>query len=271
MSAYHGFDPAVAADVGCNAAVIYQNIKFWCAKNAANDKNRHEGNYYTYNSVSAFCELFQYLSAKQIRTALDKLEERGYIGSACLNKSAYDRTKWYCDLRNVDLPIAANEFAQEGEPIPDINTDHKQTLVAQKRDVSARLVRDEIWTLWPLTGRRRSSQKKALSAIASLLKDYSPQSIVDGVKAYLASDEAKKGDGKFVPGVDRWLRDEKFAEWAKSDSVGETDWRGEIALYRDHGKWRPEGPPPGKPGCRAPESLIADFGFEMEKNDDQDT
>jgi hypothetical protein len=123
MSAHHGFDPKVAQDVGCNAAVIYQNIKYWCAKNAANDKNEYEGRHYTYNSVNAFCELFPYLSAKQIRTALDKLEERGYIGLACLNKSAYDRTKWYCDLRNVDLPLAANGLAPEGEPIPDINTD----------------------------------------------------------------------------------------------------------------------------------------------------
>jgi hypothetical protein len=268
MSAYHGFDPAVAADVGCNAAVIYQNIKFWCAKNAANEKNEHEANYYTYNSVSAFCELFSYLSAKQIRTALEKLEERGYIGSACLNKSAYDRTKWYCDLRRVDLPIAANEVAHSGEPIPDINTDHKQTLVAQKRDVSARLVRDEVWTLWPLTGRRRSSQKKSLAAITSLLKDYSPQGIVEGVKAYLASDDAKRGDGQFVPGLDRWLRDEKFAEWIQADKPEGTDWRGELILYRDYGRWRPEGPTPGKPGCRAPEALLIDLGFNLETDDD---
>ena len=206
------------------------------------------------------------MSKRAVQGHLDDLEAKGLITRSIRVRDNGSQSSCSYTL-NLLPPIAESATPPWQNLLPhnlgSNNLGNKQTLVAQKRDVSARLVRDEIWTLWPLTGRRRSSQKKALSAIASLLKDYSPQSIVDGVKAYLASDEAKKGEGKFVPGVDRWLRDEKFAEWAKSDSVGETDWRGEIALYRDHGKWRPEGPPPGKPGCRAPESLIADFGFEV--------
>ena len=34
MSA-HSFDPDIAARVGCNAAVIYQNLFYWAEKNAA--------------------------------------------------------------------------------------------------------------------------------------------------------------------------------------------------------------------------------------------
>ena len=39
----HSFDPDIAAKVGLNAAVIYQNILWWCEKNAANDHNLHGG------------------------------------------------------------------------------------------------------------------------------------------------------------------------------------------------------------------------------------
>ncbi len=124
----HSFDPEVAAKVGLNAAVIYQNIVWWAEKNAANGKHFHDGLWWTYNSVSAFGELFPYLTGKQIRTALAKLEEDGLLVSGCFNKSAYDRTKWYaptCLSAESDLPIKANEDAQKGEPIPDSKPVHK--------------------------------------------------------------------------------------------------------------------------------------------------
>lgn len=118
----HSFDPEVAAKVGLNAAVIYQNILWWAEKNAANGKHFYDGLWWTYNSVAAFAELFPYLTGKQIRTALDKLEHDGLLVSGSYNKSAYDRTKWYaptCLKEQTDLPKKANEAAPKGEPIPD--------------------------------------------------------------------------------------------------------------------------------------------------------
>jgi hypothetical protein len=127
MSAHH-FDPAIAAQVGCNAAVIYQNLFYWAEKNAANDRHFYDGRWWTYNSITAFAELFPYLTGKQIRTALEKLEASGLIVSGCYNKSAYDRTKWYaptCLMEETHLPKKTNENDQKGEPIPNINTNNK--------------------------------------------------------------------------------------------------------------------------------------------------
>lgn len=121
----HSFDPEIAKKVGVNAAVLYQNIVWWTQRNAANDRHFHDGRYWTYNSIKAFDALFPYLTTKQIRTALDKLEEAGLIMSGTFNKAGYDRTKWYCPLGQIDLPKKANGDAQEGEPIPDVNTDIK--------------------------------------------------------------------------------------------------------------------------------------------------
>jgi hypothetical protein len=133
MSAHH-FDPNIAAQVGCNAAVIYQNLFYWAEKNAANDRHFYDGRWWTYNSITAFAELFPYLTGKQIRTALDKLESSGLIVSGCYNKSAYDRTKWYspsCLNLKTHLPKKSNELAQKGKPIPDINTNNKPDIIIE--------------------------------------------------------------------------------------------------------------------------------------------
>lgn len=121
----HSFDPNIAKKVGINAAVIYQNIVWWCEKNRANRHNEHDGRHWTYNSVKAWALLFPYLTPKQIRSALDKLETEGLILSGNYNASAYDRTKWYCPSAQIDLPSGANEVAPKGEPIPVSKPDHK--------------------------------------------------------------------------------------------------------------------------------------------------
>jgi hypothetical protein len=121
----HSFDPDIAQRVGIHAAVLYQNIVWWCAKNAANGHNEHDDHNWTYNSVRAWSELFPYMTPKQIRTSLERLEADGMILSGSYNKSAYDRTKWFCPSGQDHLPCKANEVATEGKPIPDVNTDTK--------------------------------------------------------------------------------------------------------------------------------------------------
>ncbi|WP_417274781.1 hypothetical protein [Celeribacter halophilus] len=129
----HGFDPQVAKIVGLNAAVVFQNITFWCERNAIKGRNVYDGNAWTYNSITDFEKLFEYLTAKQIRTALDKLTEANLLICANYNEDARDRTKWYA--LNLDLPFAhlvlkhlpkrAETFAQKGEPLPDSKPDNK--------------------------------------------------------------------------------------------------------------------------------------------------
>lgn len=130
--ALHMFDPNVAKAYGVNAAVIFQNLAYWIEHNRANGANFYDGRYWTYNSVKAFSELFPYLTEKQIRGALKKLEDGGMILVGNYNKSAYDRTRWYALADNgisiytkgqMDFPEKKNENAHKGEPIPDINTD----------------------------------------------------------------------------------------------------------------------------------------------------
>jgi hypothetical protein len=130
----NSFDTEVAMDVGINAAILYKNIQYWCEKNQTNGQNEHDGLFWTYNSLAAFCEQFPYLTKRQVEKALIILEENGYIKTGNFNKVAYDRTKWYADIRNVKCisPTGEIDCAKKGngnhtevKPIPNINTNIK--------------------------------------------------------------------------------------------------------------------------------------------------
>lgn len=141
--ALHMFDSQIAQEYGVNAAIIFQNLAYWIEHNRANETNFYDGRYWTYNSVRAFTELFPYLTDKQIRGALKKLEEGGMILVGNYNKSAYDRTRWYALTEKgisiytkgqMNFADRENENAHEGEPIPDINTN---VTTFDKPDISA--------------------------------------------------------------------------------------------------------------------------------------
>ncbi len=93
MEDFH-FNRKVAKKLGTNCAVILHNIMHWVDFNKANNKNFYEGKYWTYNSATAFLKQFDYLTARQIRYALDKLAAEGYILIGNFNKTC-DRTLWY--------------------------------------------------------------------------------------------------------------------------------------------------------------------------------
>ena len=124
----HTFSVEIAQKCGVNAAIIFQNIYYWCEHNRANGRNEHDGLFWTFNSRKAFAELFPYLSERQIKTALDKLVEDGLIAVGCFNDDNRDRTLWYavtkvgyCILQNRDLQMAemSNANSENVRPLPD--------------------------------------------------------------------------------------------------------------------------------------------------------
>lgn len=130
----HLFNVGDARKYGVECAVILANIRFWCDHNLARGKNLYDGHSWVYNSVKAFSLLFPYFTERQIANKLAYLEKQGAIISGNYNKMKYDRTKWYTTPEHTTnqkgsfhLPKMSNEFTQNVEPIPDINTDKKHT------------------------------------------------------------------------------------------------------------------------------------------------
>ena len=124
----HFFDADIAKQYGVNAAVLLYHIAYWIKHNEANGTNYYDGNFWTYNSMRAFGELFPYMSERQISTALSKLIDDGVIVTGNYNKSTYDRTLWYaltqkgkCIMQKCKMDTAemSNGLCGNVEPIPD--------------------------------------------------------------------------------------------------------------------------------------------------------
>lgn len=91
----HHFTTCVAKSVGVVPAILLENIRYWVQKNKANGVNIFDGYCWTYNSISAFSEIFDYLTKRQIEYALAKLETSGYIKTGKYSDNPRDTTKWY--------------------------------------------------------------------------------------------------------------------------------------------------------------------------------
>ena len=83
----HCYDSEVAKVVGIPAAAIFHN--------ETNGTNLQQGEHWTYNSAAAFSEQFPELTQDQVRRALEKLRDAGFIKVGNYNKNRFDRTSWY--------------------------------------------------------------------------------------------------------------------------------------------------------------------------------
>lgn len=139
------FDSEVAKEVGVNAAVLFYNIAWWVEKNEANKANFHDGDYWTYNSMKAYTEMFPFMSKQNIRTAIKVLQDGGYIKTGNYNAAAYDRTLWYAltdkgksrtQNQHFHLPKSTFPCVGSNTPIPDINTDINTDILDNIKDTT---------------------------------------------------------------------------------------------------------------------------------------
>lgn len=68
----------------------------------------------------------------------------------------------------------------------------------------------ELWSTCPKTGRERSSQRKVRTAWMSLSPKPNMPDVMQSLGSWLTSTAWTDGEGQYVPGLDRWLRDRKF-------------------------------------------------------------
>jgi len=129
----HSFNTDLAKIVGLKEAIILSHIYFWYEQNSINNKNFHDGTYWTFNSVKTFQEQFDYMTYKEIRNVLEKLEAFGWIVSGNYNKIKIDKTKWYTVTENTIALFKGNTTASTGNTIAPTGKWSAQT---GKRDAS---------------------------------------------------------------------------------------------------------------------------------------
>lgn len=111
----HYFNTEIAEKYGMVEATILNHLQYWIAKNTQNNKNYHDGRYWTFHSIQAFCKLFPYLTAKKIRNAIKKLEDAKVLIKGNFNKLKYDRTTWYA-LTDLGLRLFSKKEDKKTEP-----------------------------------------------------------------------------------------------------------------------------------------------------------
>ena len=215
----HSFDVEVAKSHGVEKAVILKNLSFWVLKNFANRKHIHDGLCWTYNSQSAFSELFPYMSQQKIGRHLREMEVAGLIKSNNYNKAGYDRTKWYTvpslfiiQNQTMDCPELNIGLLGSKQPIPDSKPD-KKTQIKDLFD-SSRII-----PVWNSLGcaRHKGLTKSAEKALDKTYKEYcksseTPKELNDWLEAYL-----KKGFKNWMTDHHRdldngqWCADLEFA------------------------------------------------------------
>lgn len=149
MKQLHYFNTAVAKEVGVNAAVVFENLSFWIHQNAKHGRNFKDNKYWTYTTQADLAKQLDYLSVKQVRTAIDKLTQHGFIEIGIYNKMKIDKTHWYaltekgvavstvgntdCPNGQMEKPKKAKGTAQVGAAIPIIKPDIKPDIKLETR------------------------------------------------------------------------------------------------------------------------------------------
>lgn len=187
------FDPDIAKHVGVNAAIIFENVCYWVEKNRLNEKHFYDNDWWTYNSKTAFEALFPWLTYNQIRSALDKLREEGYLKVGKYNKHSYDQTMWYalgnneaCEKTQMHWGKNPNGLGLKPQPIPNDKPN-------DKRGGTHRLLKEYVWKQLPL-----KEQILLLRSIMTIT-GYSD------VQASAMVDRLKKIHGDKLETAYRWL------------------------------------------------------------------
>jgi hypothetical protein len=133
---YH-FDVEYAIKYGVNEAIMLQNFIFWIQRNMANDKHKHDGKTWTFNTRKAYQQLFPFWSERQVRNIIDSLIEQKVLITGNYNRVPYDRTLWYALVdetmatipQNERMPLTPTPDAtdENDEPIPYIKTHIENT------------------------------------------------------------------------------------------------------------------------------------------------
>ena len=211
----HTFDVDVALIVGIKAAILFQNIAFWCEHSEANGTNYHNGKYWTYASNKALQKLFPYLSERQIRDALKSLFDARLIEKGNYNKMPFDRTIWYSltekgksmrEKTRLDVTKMSNGAAENVRPIPDVITDINTDVInIPVLDDGF----DEFYALYP----KKKAKKDALKAWKALNPNRElRETIRQDIEARLRGDWGKRDRFQYIPFPATYLRGQRWED-----------------------------------------------------------
>jgi hypothetical protein len=90
---YNMFELDMAELIGIEAAILFNQIKYWISK-CGRDIDNLDGKW-IYNSLAEWHKQFRYWSMYKLRKTIKSLEDLGLIKSIKVNARKWNHTKWY--------------------------------------------------------------------------------------------------------------------------------------------------------------------------------
>lgn len=198
------FYPKLAEMFGIKEAIILGYLDMWIGYNKHDDRNFHDGHYWTYNSLDALATDHPYMSKRTIQGVLNNLVEQGVVLKGNYNKLAFDRTCWYTltdkyyTLVNDSQPIsqkremhiansATSDVANSTTPIPYNNKSNNNN-----NSAFADALFDKLWSMYP----KKRGKSSVKPATRKKLLDVGETEMIRAVKRY--ADECKGKDPQYI-------------------------------------------------------------------------
>ena len=109
-------DKQLTKVIGLNQALILQQVYYCLKLNKKNNRNFHEGRYWTYNTINEWQEEFPFWSKETVKRAFNKLRQLGFIMVDNFNVYKMDRTLWYSiDYDRLNEYIRSNSIDHGSE------------------------------------------------------------------------------------------------------------------------------------------------------------
>lgn len=217
-------------------------------------------------------------SDRTVRTVLAAFEKRGLIKREEHRRSDGSRAADRLKLLFLQQPENASGGAENASgtprkmlPVPPENASgHEPIIEPISKNLSqvASELGDELWSIWPRAGRKRSQSKDVVkrAARAALNRGADPDQIRRGARAYLRDPDTTKQDYQFCKGIQYWL---KASAWEAALDAGDQQapvsmevWERRVRTFAATGRWPDDaGPKPGLPGCKAPDEIQARHGY----------
>lgn len=233
----HSFNVNNACRYGLLEAILINHLEYWIEQNEANNRNFHDGRYWTFNSAKAFSKIFPYVSERKIRLALKHLQDENIIMTGNFNKSSYDRTLWYAftdyatsilQNRQMEVPEMSNQNDESDTPIPDnnpvVNTGEKT-----HNNISAKPKRncaeypelfERFWKAYPKKVAKGTAAKafKKAKVDESLLQD-----ILKALEWQRETKQWKAEGGQYIPNPATYINGRRWEDEQEEQTNGTND------------------------------------------------
>ncbi len=227
-------DGAVAVRYGLEEAVFLDSIMFWYRTNRAENRNLHDGRWWTHNSIKAFESIFPWWSAPQLRRIAENCKKKGALLVGNYNKDQRDRTLWYtpsddllelyrekciCENTQMHESESTGECAKIDEPLP--CTTHEETDMSiphtpkgDRRGKSVPKYRPEWFAFfWEQCYPKKDGKAAAVKAWDKLRPDAELCRVMRAaIERAKQSRQWTKDNGEYIPHFATWLNQRRWQD-----------------------------------------------------------